>query len=95
MEPLKPLSNFFIAIASDGRISITHIGVYAALLQYQTENDFANPIKVFSHQITEIAKISRITYSRCVRELSEYGYIKYIPSFKCNQASKIYFPESN
>lgn len=94
METMKPLSDFFIAIAKDGRISITHIGIYAALLQYRTENGFPNPIQAFSHQIMSIAKISApITYHKCVRELSEYGYINYLPSFKRNQASKIYFPE--
>lgn len=40
MEPLKPLSDFFNAIAGDPRISITHIGIYAALLQYWKEHHF-------------------------------------------------------
>ena len=94
MDRAKPLSDFFIAIKQDGRISITHIGIYAALLQYRMENGFVNPIQVFSHEVMRIAKVSApITYHKCVKELSEYGYINYVPSFKRNQGSKIYFPD--
>src|SRR5690606_32544339 len=95
METLSPLTDFFSSIEKDGRISITHIGIYAALLQYRINCGFSNPIQVFSHQIMAIAKISApTTYHKCVRQLSEYGYINYMPSFKRNQASKIFFPES-
>ncbi|WP_413998143.1 hypothetical protein ACMDB5_10120 [Flavobacterium sp. W1B] len=92
MESLKPLSEFFSAIEKDYRISITHIGIYAALLQYRTDKGFTNPIQVFSYEIMHIAKISAAaTYHKCVRELNEYGYIRYEPSFKRNQGSRIYF----
>ncbi|MCO5240531.1 MAG: hypothetical protein M9904_10795 [Chitinophagaceae bacterium] len=92
MDRLYCLSNFFEAIGTDARISITHIGIYAALLQYRIQNGFVNPIQVFSHEILSIAKLSSaITYHKCVRELSEYGYIRYEPSFNKNRGSRIYF----
>ncbi|OYX82757.1 MAG: hypothetical protein B7Y83_13730 [Flavobacteriales bacterium 32-34-25] len=92
METINPLSNFFSAIENDFRISITHIGIYAALLQFRTNKGFVNPIEAFSYEIMPIAKISApYTYHKCVRELSEYGYIRYEPSFKKTQGSKIYF----
>lgn len=94
MERLNYLSDFFEAIKSDARISITHIGIYAALLQYRVERDFTNPIHVFSHEIMSIAKLSSaITYHKCVKELSEYGYIRYEPSFNRMKGSKIYFAD--
>jgi len=95
METLSPLSHFFTAIENDYRISITHIGIYAALLQFRVAKGFINPIQVFSFEIMHIAKISApYTYHKCIRELSEYGYIRYEPSFKKNQGSRIYFPYS-
>lgn len=94
MDELKPLSDFFQAIQHDGRISITHIGIYAALLQYRIDNGFNNPIQVFSYQIMRIAKLSSsITYLKSVRDLSDYGYIKYEPSFNRKKGSRIYFQE--
>ena len=95
MDRIKYLSDFFEAIQSDARISITHIGVYAALLEYRIQHDFINPIEVFSHEIMCIAKVSSaMTYHKCVKELSEYGYIKYEPSFNKKKGSKIYFIEN-
>lgn len=94
MDRLICLSTFFDAIKFDSRISITHIGIYAALLQYRLENGFPNPIQVFSHEIMQLAKISAaITYHKCVRDLSDYGYIRYEPSFNRKKGSKIYFIE--
>lgn len=91
-ETLKPLSDFFVAIERDPRISITHIGIYAALLKYRAEMGLTNPITVFCREIIEIAKISSpSTYHRCVRDLSDYGYIKYQPSFNKNRGSIIHF----
>ena len=92
MEILSPLSHFFSAIENDYRISITHIGIYAALLQFRMDKGFVNPIEAFSYEIMPIAKISGSnTYHKCIRQLHEYGYIKYEPSFKNNQRSKIFF----
>ena len=91
MEELKSLSDFFTAIEKDGRISLTHIGIYAAVLQYWHQADHANPFRVFSYEIMKIAKISTsTTYHKAIRDLNEYGYLKYEPSFKKNQGSKIY-----
>jgi hypothetical protein len=94
MSSEKILSRFFERIALDPRISITHIGVFAALVQYRQESHQENPVQFFSHQIMRLAKISgTATYARIIRELDAYGYIRYEPSYKRNQGSKIYFPE--
>ncbi len=92
MDQLRSLSDFFNAIACDPRISITHIGIYAALLQYWKEHNFENPVHVFSYDIMRTAKISAsTTYHKIIRDLNNYGYIKYEPSYKRNQGSKVYF----
>lgn len=92
MSSLELLADFFQAIAHDPRISITHIGIYAALLQYWQEHNFENPICAFSYDIMRLAKISgSATYHKIIRDLHDFGYIKYEPSFKRNQGSKVYF----
>ncbi len=91
MDQLRSLSDFFNAIAGDPRISITHIGIYAALLQYRDQMP-DNPIFILSHEIMRLAKISGCaTYHKIIKQLSEYGYIRYEPSYKRNQRSKVYF----
>ena len=91
MERIKPLSDFFAAIEKDARISITHIGIYAALLQYWQEHGFINPLRVYSYEVMKIAKVSaHATYHRSVKDLNSFGYIRYEPSFKRNSPSKVY-----
>jgi hypothetical protein len=94
VKQLETLSEFFTAVECDPRISITHIGIFAALLQYWQKNNFSSPVRAYSYQIMQLAKISAsTTYHKTIRELSEYGYIKYEPSFKRNQPSKIYLAQ--
>jgi hypothetical protein len=91
MEEIKALSVFFTAIKKDARISTTHIGIYAALLQYWIENDGANPLFAYSYEIMILAKVSaQATYHRSIKDLHAYGYIRYEPSFKRNKPSCIY-----
>lgn len=93
MESLTSLSNFFKAIENDYRISITHIGLYAALLQFRLDKGFINPVQAYRYEIMKIAKINGpVTYHKCIRELHEYGYIRYLPKKNRKQRSTIYFP---
>ncbi len=80
MEALEPLSDFFSSIENDCRISITHIGIYAALLQYWKEHQYANPFQVFSYEIMEKAKASL----RLLQFLKFYFY-------SLSNFTKIYF----
>jgi len=60
--------------------SITHIGIFAALLQFRTAAGYINPIKAYRHEIMKIAKISGpVTCHRCTGDLNDYGYINYLP----------------
>jgi hypothetical protein len=91
LEPFKPLSGFFEAAKTDGRITISHIGLYAVLLQAWQDQDFQNPIMAFSHEIMALAKMSaRATYFKCLNDLNDRGYIHYERCFKRNVRSKIY-----
>ncbi|MCF0049278.1 helix-turn-helix domain-containing protein [Dyadobacter sp. LJ53] len=91
MSALKPLSDFFDAIEKDARINSTHIGIYAALLQHWNRQGCPDRLEVFSYELIGLAKLSsRDTYFKYIRELSEYGYIRYERSFNRNKPSAIY-----
>lgn len=91
MEACAPLAEFFTGIKNDPRICITHIGVFAALVQYWQTSGFASPVRAYAHEMMPLAKISAsTTYHRCIRDLHDFGYIIYEPSFKRNQRSSIY-----
>lgn len=91
MPEWDKISAFFAAIVDDPRVNTTHVSLYFALLHYWEEHAFLSPIRVFSHDIMPLAKIlSTATYHRSIRALSDFGYIRYEPSFKRNQGSKVY-----
>lgn len=48
MDQLNPLTQFFKAIEKDQRISITPIGIFAALLQFRANEGNINPIKAYT-----------------------------------------------
>ncbi len=92
MSELKPLSNFFAAIANDPHINTTHICLYMGLLQFWTLHNCTNPVSIFSYEVMKLCKISGCaTYPKCIKELSDYGYIRYIPSYYRNKRSLVYF----
>jgi hypothetical protein len=90
MEQMKHLSDFFIAIAKDPRIGVSHISLYCALLPNNITADFSSPICITSSEIMRVAKISGLgTYHKCIRDLHECGYIKYQPSYNHRKKSKV------
>jgi hypothetical protein len=79
---VRELSSFFYRIREDTRISPSHISLYMALFECWNQNDFQNPILIRRQHIMELAKFSGLaTYHRCVKELQEYKYIEYRPSY--------------
>jgi hypothetical protein len=90
------LSVFLEGIRDDPRICPSHISLFLAILQYSREHERQNPICIFSRDLMPLAKISAAgTYHRCVRELQEYGYIKYAPSYNHFLGSLVYLFQSN
>lgn len=87
---------FFSAAEKDYRIGPTHLGLFAALLHYSARQGFINPIRAFNREIMAVAKIAGAnTYSKHIRELNEYGYLRFEPSFKKNKPSCIYLFDMN
>lgn len=81
MDAGGPLSDFFEAISEDARIRPTHISLYVALLQQCCSEGGKNPVVITRRALMSRAKISsRQTYNQGLRELHDYGYVRYVPS---------------
>ena len=91
MEQVKELTNFYSAIKNDHRIGATHISLYMALFQFYNLNRLQNPIQITRTAVMEVAKISGLaTYHKCMRDLVEFGYIQYIPSYNPGISSQVF-----
>jgi hypothetical protein len=83
VEVLSFLTEFYCSAAANPRMGATHLALFMAFFQHWSKNGFQNPVEFTSRDIMPLAKIdSRATYHRCLRDLVECGYIRYVPS--CN-----------
>jgi len=91
MGEVKELTSFYIAIREDNRIGISHISLYMALFQFYNLNQFKNPVNITRAEVMVVAKISGLaTYHKCMRDLAEFGYIRYMPSFNPSASSQVH-----
>ena len=82
MEKQEYLLDFFSKVVKDQRISKAHMAVYMALFYLWSKQQFIGLLNVYSWQIMPIAKISTsATYYSIMKQLNEYGYLKYEPSY--------------
>ena len=85
------LYDFMDVAKDDPCIGPSHISLYLAILYLNKEHEFEKPVSVYSRELMKQAKISAIgTYHKCIRDLKDAGYIKYIPSYNPVLGSMIY-----
>ena len=91
MNYIRHLTAFFERVAIDQRLNPTHISLYMALFQIWNINRFINPISISRSEMMRLSKIySNATYHKCIRELHEYSYLQYLPSYNPFKGSLIY-----
>jgi hypothetical protein len=78
---ISQLTAVITKFAKDERLNTAHVSLYLALFQFWNLNRFENPISLNRSEVMRVSKIgSKTTYHRCITELSEWGYLKYMPS---------------
>ena len=78
---IKHLENIFAKISLDDRLSTVHLGLYYSLFHQWNLAKFQNPISICRSELMRTSKVgSANTYTRCLRELNDWGYIDYKPS---------------
>jgi hypothetical protein len=84
------LAAFFSAIEKDQRLGISHIGLYATLIWMWEKQGFKGPVNAYGKEVMHHSRIaSTATYQKLVRQLVQYGYIRYKPSYYKGKASRI------
>jgi hypothetical protein len=82
-------------IGADNRMLATHISLLSALFACWQQSGFKNPVAVTRKKLMAISRIASIaTYHKCIRELDEFGYIRYQPSYHPIKGSLVWWPLS-
>jgi hypothetical protein len=92
MDKCARIFKFIERAAGDPRLTPVHVSLYLALLHLHSGGTVTDPVSVEKETIMRVAKISsRQTYSKCLQELHDYGYIQYIASYNHFLNSLVYF----
>lgn len=91
MNYIKHLNKVMADFFADERISSNHISIYLALFKNANDNRFENPFPIYRPEIMKAAKITSFsTYTRCLQQLHEWGYIQYKTSNNPKQGTLVY-----
>lgn len=91
MNYILQLSGFFQKVAVDNRLNPNHVSLYMAVFQLWNAERFQNPVTISRQELMRISKISaKATYHKCIKELHNFGYIQYIPSYNPFKGSLVY-----
>jgi hypothetical protein len=77
----------------DDRLLPTHLSLFTGLFVQWQRNGFISPFGVTRKTLMAFSKVASIaTYHKCIKELDEYGYIRYEPSYHPKLGSQVYWP---
>lgn len=95
MEELQQLTRFINTVVTDTRLKPVHVLLSLALCHCWMKNRFQRSYRVSRRVLMEASRIrSRATYHKVIRELQEFGYLKYFPSYHPVEGSKVEINES-
>lgn len=80
-------------MGKDERLYVTHLSLLTALFVSWQRNEFVSPFSFNRRELMGFSRIASVaTYHKCIRELDEYGYIRYQPSYHPKLGSVAYWP---
>ena len=90
MNYIRHLSGFFTRLAEDQRMTPYHISLYFALFQQWNVERFGDWFVISRSEMMQLSRIgSANTYARCIKELSDWGYISYTASSNLHSGSRV------
>jgi hypothetical protein len=95
MKLSYPIDNFLRRAANDKRLLPSHISLFMAMFYHSPGDAPGSFFQVSRKKLMRFSRIrSAVTYHKCMKELVEYGYIIYQPSYDPYRASRIAFLDS-
>jgi hypothetical protein len=91
-EAKKYLKAIALRLSKDERITVWHISILVSLLFLWNEGGRKNQAHFSRRRLMALSHIQSIaTYHKCIKQLQEYGYFIYEPSYHPAQGSKVTF----
>jgi len=94
VKELAGYSKLLKRMEKDSRLLPTHLSLFTGLFVCWQRNGFVSPFSVTRKTLMAFSKIASVaTYHKCIRELDEYDYIRYQPSYHPKEGSLVYWPD--
>ena len=91
MNFIKHFCGAIDRFAEDDRITSFHISLYVTLFLAWNRNRFRNPVTISRDEVLRTSRIGSVnTYQKIMKQLHEWGYIRYIPSHSASIGSKVH-----
>ena len=92
---MPPDSNIYrdllVTLSTDKRITVWHMAALFAIVQLSDCKDITEPIFISRKKIMALSHINNfVTYHKCIKELQQFGYIQYYPSYHPAIGSKVH-----
>lgn len=86
----KSFVSFGLRLLKDERLLPSHLSLAFALIVSWKKDGSPHDIKITRREIMAVSKISSIsTYHRIIKDLVEYRYINYRPSYDHYEGTKV------
>lgn len=90
MNYIKHLNAVFQQFSVDSRLNATHISLYMSLFQFWNIHRFPAEFYISREEVMSLAKIGgTATYHKCMKNLNDWKYLCYMPSYNPFKGSKI------
>lgn len=81
-------------MSTDGRILASHVSLFTALFVFWQQRGYTSPFSINRKSLMIFSRIASVaTYHKCIRELDNFGYIRYQPSYHPKQGSVVWLPD--
>ena len=87
---IQHLTQVYIRIAIDDRLTSNHVSIYMALFQLWNTEHFPKSFIIMRQEVMQLSKVtSKSNYHRCLKQLNDFGYITYEPSHNAMVGSRV------
>ena len=93
MKEVRAITDFMERAENDSRLGPMHVSLYLAILYCWLRQGGSGAVRVSGKELMPLAKIGGPTpMYKSLRQLHEYEYIEYEPSFNPMEKSRVYLP---
>jgi len=87
---IKQLNAFFLILSNDKRLNATHVSMYVVLFYQWNNARFSDAFFINRNEIMTLSRIgSKGTYHKCIKDLHNWKYLEYLPSYNPQLGSSI------